>query len=136
MQLNNAEMALAGREQEEETAVLVALSGMVAQQAQQLRGVLGSITALDVASARGRHATWLGAATPPRFLSEQEAAAGGPVQLPHAWHPLLLQPSLAPLPAPPLPEDAQQRLQADALRCAGLVGLVVGWQGAAAAVCL
>ena len=182
--LNNAEMALAGREQEEEAAVLFALSDMVsdcggwlvaaaawllgsrcgnpagwglasnknsgriwwhclpgvqqprhlpaapdlelqvAQHAQQLRGVLSSITALDVASARARHAAWLGATAPPCFLSAEEAAAGGPVQLPRAWHPLLLQACLPPLPSPPLSEDelqalgASQAQDAAAQRCA------------------
>jgi hypothetical protein len=86
--------------------------------------VLSSITALDVASARGRHAAWLGATTPPRFLSPEEAAAGGPVQLPRAWHPLLLQPCLPALPTPPLSEDelqqlgaSQQQDAAEAQRC-------------------
>jgi hypothetical protein len=74
--------------------------------------VLSSIIALDVASARGRHAAWLGAITPPRFLSPEEAAAGGPVQLPRAWHPLLLQPCLPALPTPPLSEDELQQLGA------------------------
>ena len=109
--MNNAEAALAGREVEEETAVLRQLTAMLAQHAQRLRGVLAGITALDVASARARHASWLGATVPPRFLSPEEAAAGGPVQLPRSWHPLLLQPCLPPLPAPPLPPDAAQQLE-------------------------
>lgn len=109
--MNNAEMALAGREVEEETAVLRELTGLLAQHAQRLCALLAGVTALDVASARARHASWLGATTPPRFLTQDEAAAGGPVQLPRAWHPLLLQSCLAPLPSPPLPPDAAQQLE-------------------------
>jgi hypothetical protein len=88
----------------------------VAEHAPQLRGLLASITALDVASARGRHAAWLGATSPPRFLSAEEAAGGGAVQLPRAWHPLLLAPCLPPLPLPMLPQELQQRAEADPLR--------------------
>lgn len=128
VKLNNAEMALAGREAEEEQAVLVELSGLVAQHAQQLRSVLSSITALDVATARGRHAAWLGATVPPRFLSAEEAVAGGAVQLPRAWHPLLLQPCLPTLPTPPLPEDAAQQLQAEPLRCALVAVEMQDWR--------
>lgn len=87
----------------------------VAQHAQQLHNVLAAITALDVASSRARYAAWLGATAPPRFLSEQEAAAGGPVRLPRAWHPLLLQPCLPPLPAPLLTEEMQQQAARDEL---------------------
>lgn len=119
VRLNNAETALAGREQEEEAAVLTALSSLIAQHAQQLRALLRSITALDVASARGRHGAWVGATQPPRFISADEAAAHGAVRLPRAWHPLLLQPCLPPLPPLLLPEEAPaQPAQEDALRCA------------------
>ena len=97
--------------------MLSALSGLVAQHAQQLRALLRGVTALDVASARARHAAWLGATQPPRFLSAEEAAAGGPVQLPRAWHPLLLQPCLPPLPPLLLPDDSPAQQQEDALRC-------------------
>ena len=83
----------------------------VAQHAQQLHSLLDSVTALDVASARARHASWLGATVPPRFITAAEAAAQGPVCLPRAWHPLLLQPCLPPLPSPPLAEEAQLLLQ-------------------------
>lgn len=113
-------MALAGREQEEEAAVLFALSGMVAQHAPQLRSVIAAMTALDVASARARHAVWLGATAAPRFLTAEEAAECGPVRLPRAWHPLLLQACLPPPPTPPLPEDARQKMEAEPLRCAAL----------------
>lgn len=118
VRLNNAETALAGREQEEEAAVLSALSGLVAQHAQQIRALLRSITALDVASARGRHGAWLGTTQPPRFISADDAAAGGAVRLPRAWHPLLLQPCLPPLPPLLLPDEApaQQLPQEDSLR--------------------
>jgi len=119
VRLNNAETALAGREQEEEAAVLTALSSLVAQHAQQLRALLRSVTALDVASARGRHGAWVGATQPPRFISTDEAGAHGAVRLPRAWHPLLLQPCLPPLPPLLLPEETPaQPAQEDALRCA------------------
>ncbi|PSC69703.1 endonuclease 2 [Micractinium conductrix] len=114
VKLNNAEMQLAAREAEEETAVLVALTELVGQHALQLRALLASITALDVAAARGQHASWLGATQPPRFLSAEEAAVGGAVQLPRAWHPLLLQPCLPPPPAPPLTKEMQQLMEASA----------------------
>ncbi|KAL4458289.1 hypothetical protein ABPG75_013154 [Micractinium tetrahymenae] len=133
VKLNNAEMALAGREAEEEAAVLRALSGLVAQHAQQLHSVLTAITALDVASARARHAAWLGATTPPRFLSAEEAVAGGPVRLPRAWHPLLLQPCLPPLPTPPLTEEVQQQMDAQELQSGPLAELALVPELAAAA---
>lgn len=132
MALNNAEIELEAREAEEESAVLFALSGMVAQHAKPLQGLLRSITALDVASARGRHAAWLGATTPPRFLTAAQAAAGGPVQLPRAWHPLLLQPCLPPLPLPLLPEELQQQVEAQPLT-GSLSGLALVPELAAAA---
>lgn len=65
--------------------------------------MVDSLTALDLATARARHASWLGASRP-SFLSAEEAAAVGLVSIPHAWHPLLLQPCLPALPAPPAVE--------------------------------
>ena len=102
----------------------------VGQHALQLRALLASITALDVAAARGQHASWLGATQPPRFLSAEEAAVGGAVQLPRAWHPLLLQPCLPPPPAPPLTKEMQQLMEASAApRCgAGRVPMLRWWQ--------
>lgn len=91
--------------------MLCALSGMVAQHAQQLRSMLSSITALDIASSRGRHAAWLGATSPPTFLSPEGAAVRGMVHLPRAWHPLLLQPCLPPLPTLLLTEEMQQQME-------------------------
>ena len=127
MALNNAEAALAGREAEEEAAVLRELSALVAADTARLRAILGSIAALDVACARARHGAWLGATAPPRFLSAQEAAAGGPVRLPRSWHPLLLQPCLPPLPAPLLPGDVGQA-EAEALRWVLAEGSGRGWR--------
>lgn len=98
----------------------------VAQHARQLHGVLAAITALDVASSRARHAAWLGASTPPRFLSDEEASAEGPVRLLRSWHPLLLQPCLPPLPPPLLTEEMQQQMAWDELSRWGLLR----WRGA------
>ena len=73
----------------------------VAQHAGAIERVLEAITALDLATARARHAAWLGAVRP-SFLSAEDATAQGLVRIPRAWHPLLLQPCLPPLPAPPV----------------------------------
>ncbi|GAB4822194.1 hypothetical protein N2152v2_009240 [Parachlorella kessleri] len=98
--LNNRETALAGQEQEEEERVLAALSQLVASHADRVEGLLVSLTSLDIATARARHARWLGA-TRPAFISREQARATGLVRIPRAWHPLLLQPCLPPLPMPP-----------------------------------
>ena len=66
---------------------------------------LEGATALDIVRARARHAAWLQAARP-RFLAPVEAAGEGWVRIQAARHPLLLQPSLAPLPRQPPPPSS------------------------------
>ena len=58
---------------------------------------LEGATALDIVRARARHAAWLQGVRP-AFLTPEAASKEGCVQITDARHPLLLQPSLPPLP--------------------------------------
>ncbi|KAL0040772.1 hypothetical protein WJX79_005089 [Trebouxia sp. C0005] len=101
--LNNAEAMLRGQEQEEEQAILAGLSQMVKTSTLNLQRLLKAVTALDIATARARHAAWL-QAVKPVFLSVDEAAQTGCIQAKAVYHPLLLEPSLPPLKEPPATE--------------------------------
>lgn len=67
---------------------------------------LEGITTLDIARARARHAKWVGGVRPsflpdssgPDVDGEQGQPSLGCVHIQNAFHPLLLQPSLPPLP--------------------------------------
>lgn len=63
------------------------------------------MTALDIATARARHAAWLGAVRP-RLLRPPEADDCGCVRVRSMRHPLLLQRALPPLPEPPAAAEA------------------------------
>ena len=63
------------------------------------------MTALDIATARARHAAWLGAVRP-RLLRPHEANDTGCVRVRAMRHPLLLQRALPPLPVPPAAAEA------------------------------
>ena len=52
--------------------------------------VLEGMTALDVVSARARHADWTGAARP-TFVDEEAAQQCGPMSIHAMRHPILLQ---------------------------------------------
>ena len=67
--------------------------------------VLEAVTALDIATARARHAAWLGAMRP-RLLRAHDADARGCVRVRAMRHPLLLQRALPPLPEPPAAAEA------------------------------
>ena len=124
--LNNAETLLEEGERKEEQAVLLRLTRHVEARATGLAAVAEAAAALDVAAARAGHARWLGShGSRPEFVDggwEQRQHAsldgsgarevgggrgkpqqhlGSPLHLPGAMHPLLLEPSLAPLPEPP-----------------------------------
>ena len=71
--LNNAEAMLRAQEQEEEEFILAELSQMVKQSTMSLQRLMKAVTALDIASARARHATWL-LGTRPVFISEAQAS--------------------------------------------------------------
>ena len=108
--LNNRETELAAREAEQAAAVLARLSGLLAQRAPQLQALLEAVAALDVASARARHAAWLGGARPEFVEAAAEAADGAAapaslISAPGALHPLLLEPALEPLPRAPTADD-------------------------------
>ncbi|KAL0032477.1 hypothetical protein WJX77_002790 [Trebouxia sp. C0004] len=101
--LNNAEAMLRGQEQEEEQAILAGLSQLVKSSTLNLQRLLKAVTALDIATARARHAAWL-QALKPVFLSADEAAQTGCIHARAVYHPLLLEPSLPPLKDPPVTE--------------------------------
>lgn len=71
--LNNAEAMLRAQEHEEEESILAELSQMVKGSTMSLQRLMKAVTALDIASARARHATWLSGSRP-SFISEAEAA--------------------------------------------------------------
>ncbi|KAK9844214.1 hypothetical protein WJX81_008230 [Elliptochloris bilobata] len=98
--LNNAEARLSGAEAAEEAAILRRLTCAVVKCTPRLRQVLDAVTALDIATARAKHAAWLGAVRP-RLLRPGEAEARGCVRVRGMRHPLLLQRALPPLPEPP-----------------------------------
>ncbi len=66
--------------------------------------VLAAVTALDVASARAKHASWLGAVAP-RLLRPAEVADRGCVCVRGMRHPLLLERALPPLLQAPIAAD-------------------------------
>lgn len=139
--LNNAEAALGAAEREEEDRILGELSGNVAAAEKPMRAVLVAVTALDIAAARAKHATWLGAVEPILKNTTNGTENGtnlnytgtengtidsqdlrdtvsdlscGLVRVLGAVHPLLIEPLLPPLPKPPLPEAAPLSIGADA----------------------
>lgn len=57
--LNNAEAMLRAQEQEEEESILAELSLMVKKSTVSLQRMMKAVTALDIATARSKHATWL-----------------------------------------------------------------------------
>jgi DNA mismatch repair protein MutS2 len=74
--------------------------------------VLSAVTALDIVAARAKHARWCNGVRPLLLdaASSSNSSMGdntpSPLALPGAKHPLLLQPSLPPLPRPPSSDDA------------------------------
>ncbi|EIE19595.1 P-loop containing nucleoside triphosphate hydrolase protein [Coccomyxa subellipsoidea C-169] len=78
--LNNAEAVLAAQEREEVARILAHLSAAVADNAARIWQVLDAVTALDICSARGRHAVWCGGVRL-RFLLPEVAAQNGSVQV-------------------------------------------------------
>lgn len=71
--LNNAEAMLRAQEQEEEESILAELSVMVKKSTVSLQRMMKAVTALDIATARGKHATWLSGKRPV-FISAAEAS--------------------------------------------------------------
>ncbi|MDA1205425.1 MAG: endonuclease MutS2, partial [Cyanobacteria bacterium] len=83
--LGNRLRELQGQERELEREVLLALSGLVGEQAEPLDQLHGILVRLDAALARARYGAWLGAVRP--VLVEGSAA---PFELRDLRHPLLL----------------------------------------------
>ena len=83
--LGNRLRELQGQERELEREVLLALSGLVGEQAEPLDQLHGILVRLDAALARARYGAWLGAVRP--VLFEGSAA---PFELRDLRHPLLL----------------------------------------------
>jgi dsDNA-specific endonuclease/ATPase MutS2 len=124
--LNNAEAQLGAVEKEEEDRILGELTAMVAKKEKKIKCILASVTALDIASARAKHAAWLGAVEPVLKTAVQgeediinstnddstmyaketttDPLKTGLVHIAGVVHPLLMQPFLPPLAKPPLPE--------------------------------
>ena len=70
--LNNCEAMLRAQEHEEEDSILAELSSMVKGSTMSLQRLMKAVSALDIASARARHAAWLNGSKP-TFISEAEA---------------------------------------------------------------
>lgn len=68
VELNNRETELAAREEEAVVAALAHLSALLARRAPQLAALLDAVAQLDMASARARHALWIGGVRP-RFVA-------------------------------------------------------------------
>ena len=83
--LGNRLRELQGQERELEREVLLALSGLVGEQAEPLDQLHGILVRLDAALARARYGAWLGAVRP--VLLDGSAA---PFELRDLRHPLLL----------------------------------------------
>ena len=71
--LNNAQALLRAQEQEEEESILAELSQMVKKSTVSLQRMIKAVTALDIATARAQHATWLSGERPV-FISPAEAS--------------------------------------------------------------
>ena len=71
--LNNAEAMLRAQEKEEEESILAQLSVMVKKSTVSLQRMMKAVTALDIAAARAKHATWLSGKRP-MFISAAEAS--------------------------------------------------------------
>ena len=96
--MNNNEATLAAIEEEEETKVLQHLSLLIAQNAGSLYRALSALTQLDIISARAKHAAWVGA-TRPMFVGWEGGTEGILLRFEGALHPILMEPSLPPLPS-------------------------------------
>jgi DNA mismatch repair protein MutS2 len=106
--------------------LLQALSQFLAERGAAIQGMLQAVTTLDIVAARGKHAQWCQGVRPvfvghsgsSSSSSSSNGSSGGsssgssdgaslsPLHMPGARHPLLLQPSLPPLPRPPSADDA------------------------------
>ena len=152
--LNNAEAQLSAVEKEEEDRILRELTAMIVKKEKKIKCILASVTALDIAAARAKHAAWLGAVeptlqqvqtqheesflhsinsddgtattpaieiTPPPQLNSLKTT--GLVHIQGVVHPLLMQPFLAPLSKPPLPEITLSIGPADPSTSGSLAGV-------------
>lgn len=88
---------------------------MLMHRAHVLLQVLDALTALDIATARGRHAAWM-SGTRPCFLSARQAGDFGCTWIHAACHPLLLQRVLPPLPAIPTDDEVKSEQPAASSR--------------------
>ena len=93
--LNNFNIELTEAEEQEEEAVLKALSALVAKRAGLLRRIGAAVVRVDLAFARAKHARWVGGVLPE--FCERE------ISCQDVMHPLLLQRTLEPLRVPRLP---------------------------------
>lgn len=150
--LNNAEAQLGAVEKEEEDRILGELTAMVVGKEKKIKCILASVTALDIATARAKHAAWLGAVEPilQQVQQQQEGESlnsnnsddntifpatetqpppppplktTGLVHISGVVHPLLRQSTLPPLPKPPLPEITLSIGPADPSASGSLAGV-------------
>ena len=113
--LNNFNIELIEAEEEEEEAILKALSEMIARRAGLLRRIGAAVVRIDLAFARAKHAKWMGGLLP-EFCDRA-------VHCENVMHPLLLQPTLEPLATPRLPTRRTTRLGGAAIGSSALDGI-------------
>ncbi len=83
--------------------MLERLTGAVAAESTSLNALLRAAAQLDVAAARAGHARWVRGARPAFVVVK---GGEGMLHVPGAFHPLLLEPALPPLPEPPSVREA------------------------------
>jgi len=116
--LNNFNIELTEAEEQEEEAVLKALSALVAKRAGLLRRIGAAVVRIDLAFARAKHARWVGGVFPE--FCERE------ISCQDVMHPLLLQRTLEPLPVPRLPVRRKASSTSSALGGVAGAGGVLG----------
>jgi DNA mismatch repair protein MutS2 len=113
--LNNFNIELIEAEENEEQAILMSLSKLIAKRAGLLRRTGAAVTRIDLAFARARHALWIGGRLP-------EFSDDGSIRLVSVMHPLLLQSNLPPLAVPRLPAK-RAALSSPGIRSSALDGI-------------
>lgn len=96
--LNNKEIELSTAEIEEEEKILEETTKLIVHHATMLRKVFSIVTRIDLAIARAKHAKWI------RGVQPQLAVSKTGIFCKEAFHPLLIESELSPLPPPKLPQ--------------------------------
>lgn len=106
VELNNMEVRLLNDEKAEELAILGCLTSEIACAETKIRHLMDRILELDIATARGAHALWIGGVRPyfNQDCKQSESVLTEHTQLvdiKSIQHPLLLEPALRCLPSVP-----------------------------------